>query len=497
MAFSKNKRKESRAIFRAFLFLSPSIVGFAAFTLIPIIFSFGMAFTNWDLTLHNSFTEEPLQFIGLDNFARLFNDPYFWQYLGNTFYLMLGIPFGIAGSLAFAVLLNSKLHGPKGKQYKPLVIMAISVATGLLLLVLGMSGGAFATLVVGLIGMMLVGGALGGSTIYRTLFYLPHFTQGVAIFILWKKLYNPQTGPINRMLEPLLDSFSALVLALPETTADNLFAIPLLLVALLLFSWLKGSLKKWTDGELGRSGLMLSALCLSGVSAYLVLGLQLEAWTRNFLLAALALMIALSIVFQCLKRFETTTTFTGTARHLLYSGFIATLVALGLILTAAFTDLPAKASAGILPPNWLTDYAWAKPSLILMGLWASIGGNNMILYLAGLSNISPDYYEAADIDGANQWQKFKYITWPQLAPVTFFIVVMSVIYGLQGGFEMARTMTEGGPAGATTTLSYFIYSEGFETGRLGYASAVAWVLFLMVFALSMLNWKFGNRYVSE
>ena len=78
------------------------------------------------------------------------------------------------------------------------------------------------------------------------------------------------------------------------------------------------------------------------------------------------------------------------------------------------------------------------------------------------------------------------------APVTFFIFVMSVINGLQGGFEMARVMTQGGPAGATTTLSYFIYTEGFETGRLGYASAVAWALFALVFAVTLVNLKFGK-----
>jgi len=89
------------------------------------------------------------------------------------------------------------------------------------------------------------------------------------------------------------------------------------------------------------------------------------------------------------------------------------------------------------------------------------------------------------------------VTWPQLAPTTFFIAVMSVIGGLRGGFEIARTMTQGGPAGATTYLSYFIFTEGFDTGRLGYSSAVAWVLFAMTFALTLFNWKFGNRYVNE
>jgi len=121
----------------------------------------------------------------------------------------------------------------------------------------------------------------------------------------------------------------------------------------------------------------------------------------------------------------------------------------------------------------------------------------MLLYLAGLSGVPQELYEAADIDGASSWQRFWHITWPQLANVTFFIMVMAVIGGLQGGFEMARTMTQGGPAGSTTTLAYYIYTQGFATGRLGYASAVSWLLFLLVFTVTIFNWKFGNRYTNE
>jgi multiple sugar transport system permease protein len=159
--------------------------------------------------------------------------------------------------------------------------------------------------------------------------------------------------------------------------------------------------------------------------------------------------------------------------------------------------LPAAAVAGIPAPDWLADYGWAKPALIIMTLWAAIGSNNMILYLAGLSSIPPELYEAADIDGASAPQRFWNITWPQLAPVTFFIAIMSIISGLQGGFEMARAMTLGGPAGSTTTLAYYIYTEGFENGRMAYASAVAWALFALVFILSVFNFRYGNRHVND
>lgn len=138
----------------------------------------------------------------------------------------------------------------------------------------------------------------------------------------------------------------------------------------------------------------------------------------------------------------------------------------------------------------------AREAIMFMGIWTGIGGNNMLLYLAGISNIPLELYEAADIDGAGKWAKFRHVTWPQLAPTTFFIVVMSTIGGLQGGFEQARVMTQGGPAGITTTLSYYIYTVAFEQLKLGYASAVAWVLFVIIFALTLLNWKYGNRHVN-
>ena len=87
---------------------------------------------------------------------------------------------------------------------------------------------------------------------------------------------------------------------------------------------------------------------------------------------------------------------------------------------------------------------------------------------------------------------FRHVTWPQLAPTTFFITIMAIIGGLQGGFEQARVMTAGGPAGSTTTLSYYIYNKAFQDLDMGYAAAISWVLFAIVFVATALNWKFGR-----
>lgn len=309
----------------ALLFLLPNFLGFLIFMLGPVIFSLGASFTNWNLMNTN-----PLAWVGLQNYVKLMHDQDFWVYLVNTFYLMLGMPISIAGSLFLAILLAQKLRG---------------------------------------------------AVIYRTMFYLPSFTAGVALLILWKALYNPSFGPINLVLDYLLDPIRHVMPIEPP-------------------QWL--------------------------------------ASTKN-------------------------------------------LLALAVDRVAV---IPGQFGVG------------ARDAIIIMGIWTTVGGGNMLLYIAGISNIPPELYEAAEIDGAGVWAKFRHITWPQLAPTTFFIVIMSFIGGIQGGFEQARVMTMGGPAGTTTTLSYYIYMKAFEQFQIGYASAVAWFLFAIVFAITLVNWRFGSRYVN-
>ena len=153
------------------------------------------------------------------------------------------------------------------------------------------------------------------------------------------------------------------------------------------------------------------------------------------------------------------------------------------------------------PPAWFLSMTWAKPALVTMGIWMGIGGHNLILYLAAISNVPPELHEAAAIDGSGWWSRLRHVIWPQVAPTTFYIIVMGVIGGLQGGFEQARVLTSGGPfgahGGATTTLSYFIYNKGFVEYQLGYAAAVSWVLFIFIFGITIFNWKFGSQYVNE
>lgn len=147
------------------------------------------------------------------------------------------------------------------------------------------------------------------------------------------------------------------------------------------------------------------------------------------------------------------------------------------------------------PPGWLSDTRWAKPALMMMNLWGAIGGVNMILYLAALQGVPRELYEAAEMDGAGGWHKFKAVTVPFISPTTFFIFIMSVIGGFQGGFMQAYIMTGGGPAQATTTLEYYIYNNAYQWFKMGYAASIAWFLFLVVFVVTLVNWRYGGKLV--
>ncbi|MBI5029795.1 MAG: sugar ABC transporter permease [Chloroflexi bacterium] len=137
--------------------------------------------------------------------------------------------------------------------------------------------------------------------------------------------------------------------------------------------------------------------------------------------------------------------------------------------------------------RWLNDPRWAMPALILLGVWKGLG-YNVIIYLAGLQNIPEQLYEAAQIDGANRWQLFRHVTWPLLTPTTFLILIMAVINSFQA-FTEFNVMTQGGPLGATTVVVYYLYQQAFQQFNMGYGSALAIVLFLIVLGLTLVQNK--------
>jgi len=289
-ARSARERKEVRD---ALLFLSPWIAGFVLFTAGPILFSLFLSFCRWDVL-------RPIEWIGLANYREMFRDRLLATALVNTLvYAALYIPSSLAVALGLALLLNQRLTG---------------------------------------------------MGVFRTLFYLPTLTQGVATFTLWSQIFDPETGLLNRGL-----------------------------------------------------------------------------------------------------------------RHVVAE-----------------------------PPRWLLDPAWSKPALVLMALW-SVGGT-MLIFLAGLKNIPAEMYEAAEIDGARPSTQFWRVTVPLLSPTLFFNVIMGTIGAFQV-FSAAFVLTAGGPSNSTLFYVYYLFNRAFVYFNMGYASAMAWLLFVLVLALTILQMRLGQRWV--
>jgi len=305
-------RSSTKETMAGYLFLLPNFLGFLVFTLVPVAFSLVLSLVNWDML-------SAPKFVGLANFISLLgfhyegasfvpNDPLFWKCVGNTLFLMIVIPVEMMAALFLALAMNQKIKCTK---------------------------------------------------LFRTLYFLPTITNGVAICLLWAWLYNYDFGLLNGII-----------------------------------------------------------------------------------------------------------------------------MKLGGFLNVSLKGIP-----------WLTSATWSKPSLMIMGLWIAMGGYNMILFLAALQGVPRELYEAAEIDGADPWHKFWSVTWPMISPTTFFIAIMAVIGGFQGGFMQAYVMTGGGPDRSTTTLEYLIYNHLYSWQHVGYAASIAWFVFVIVFIITLFNWRFGGRLV--
>jgi multiple sugar transport system permease protein len=148
---------------------------------------------------------------------------------------------------------------------------------------------------------------------------------------------------------------------------------------------------------------------------------------------------------------------------------------------------------GITGPRWLHSTTWAMPAVIIMSNWMGIAPATLIL-LAGLQGIPQELYEAGEIDGAGAWQRLRHITLPMITPALFFVVVISLIEAMQT-FSQFYIMTEGGPAYATTPLVLYAYQNAFQWYKMGYASTMAAVLFLIILVITLIQWKVAKVWV--
>jgi multiple sugar transport system permease protein len=223
-----------------------------------------------------------------------------------------------------------------------------------------------------------------------------------------------------------------------------------------------------------------------------------EIWTvlshnAYFIVLYLPLMLALALLVANIIHYKSRAA--GAYRVLYYIPVLTSWVAGALIwkwlLSPEYGPINnALAFFGISGPLWLQSEAWAMPSIVLASVWKDIGFYGMIL-LGGLIGINPEYYEAAQIDGANSWQKFSRITLPLLSPILFYVVMLSLINAFQL-FPQVMVMTknaDAGPNGATMVMVERIYKYAFKFGKMGYAAAYSWILFVVIFAFTALqNW---------
>jgi len=142
-------------------------------------------------------------------------------------------------------------------------------------------------------------------------------------------------------------------------------------------------------------------------------------------------------------------------------------------------------------PSWLGDPKWAFPAIILMSVWGGVG-YVFILYMSSLQNIPETLYEAAKLDGAGGVKSFAYITVPMIAPMTFFILITQVIFSFRV-FAQVNILTQGGPGMATTVTAFYVYVTAFRYYKMGYASAMTWILFVVIFAFTLMQWMMQKR----
>lgn len=279
----------------AYAFITPWIIGFLIFTVGPMLASLFFSFTEYDIVT-------PPRWIGITNYVNLFHDDLFWHSLSVTFkYAVIALPLGLIISYFMAVLLNSKIRG---------------------------------------------------INVWRTVYFLPSVIAGVAVALLWSRIFDPKFGILN----------------------------------------------------------------------------------------------------------------------------------------------PFLAQFGIKGPGWLSDPQWAVPALVIMSLW-SVGGN-IIIYLAGLQGVPTDLYDAAKVDGATNWQRFRHVTLPMTTPVIFYNLILGLIGTFQYFTEVyVLTNGTGNPARSTLFYNLYLYQNAFRYFHMGYASTMAWVLFIIVLSFTLLIFRSSDTWV--
>ncbi len=227
----------------------------------------------------------------------------------------------------------------------------------------------------------------------------------------------------------------------------------------------------------------------------------LAAVKNNLIYTAVTIpvLIIFSIIFATILNDKVY--FKNLMRAMFFIPYVASIVAISVVWMMLFNPSQGLINQflrfiGIAnTPGWLGSMQWSLPAIIIVAIWMGLG-YNIVVYMAGLQSIPKSLYESAQIDGANVFQTFYYITVPMLRSTTFFLLITNIIGSFQV-FGTVNIMTNGGPGRSTTVIAHYIYLAGFRYFKMGYAASMAWMLLLGIFAVTLFQWKIQKRHESH
>lgn len=191
----------------------------------------------------------------------------------------------------------------------------------------------------------------------------------------------------------------------------------------------------------------------------------------------------------------------GVVRTMIFIPYIASVVAVCTVWMVLLQPSYGPVneffrSIGIAnPPGWLADFKWSLPSIMIIYVWQQVGYYS-IVFLAGLKGLPEDVYEAAKVDGASSIRQFFSLTVPLISPTTFFLTIMGII-GSFKVFDQISVMTQGGPGSSSSVMAYYVYRTAFDYFEMGYANTLAWALFVLVFIVTLVQWKMQAKFSNE
>lgn len=191
----------------------------------------------------------------------------------------------------------------------------------------------------------------------------------------------------------------------------------------------------------------------------------------------------------------------GVVRTMIFIPYIASVVAVCTVWMVLLQPSYGPVneffrSIGIAnPPGWLADFKWSLPSIMIIYVWQQVGYYS-IVFLAGLKGLPEDVYEAAKVDGASSIRQFFSLTVPLISPITFFLTIMGII-GSFKVFDQISVLTQGGPGSSSSVMAYYVYRTAFDYFEMGYANTLAWALFVLVFIVTLVQWKMQAKFSNE